>query len=81
MDYIYKNYYICSIETQEKKMAEFKKYRKYDTPNGWCYDMIYADVMQLRSAYAKGIKTSKTLEACRIYMDWRKHKQNLKGGK
>ena len=62
-------------------MAEFKKYRKYDTPNGWCYDMSYADVMQLRSAYAKGIKTAKTLEACRIYMDWRRAKQNLKGEK
>ena len=50
-------------------MAEFKKYRKYDTPNGWCYDMDYADVMQLRSVYASGIKTPETLEACRIYMD------------
>ena len=38
-------------------MAEFKKYRKYDTPKDWCYDMSYADVMQLRSAYVKGIKT------------------------
>ena len=63
------------------KMAEFKKYRNYETPEGWCYDMSYADVMQLRSAYAKGIKTAKTLEACRIYMDWRRIKQNLKGGK
>ena len=62
-------------------MAEFKKYRKYETPEGWCYDMSYADVMQLRSAYTKGIKTDKTLEACRIYRDWRGVKQNLKGEK
>ena len=62
-------------------MAEFKKYRNYETPKDWCYDMSYADVMQLRSAYNAGIKTNETLEACRIYMDWRKVKQNLKGEK
>ncbi|MEG1089809.1 MAG: hypothetical protein RSE38_00705 [Acinetobacter sp.] len=43
--------------------------------------MSYEDVMQLRSAYASGVKTPETLEACRIYMDWRKVKQKLKGEK
>lgn len=61
-------------------MAEFKKYRNYETPENWCYDMSYENVMQLRSAYNKGIKTKETFEACRIYMDWRKNKQSLKGG-
>lgn len=60
-------------------MAEFKKYRNYETPDGWCYDMSYAEVMKLRSLYSKGVKDPKTLEACRIYMDWRKQK-NLNGG-
>ena len=50
------------------------KYRNYETPVGWNYDMSYADVMQLRSAYNAGVFTDETKEACRIYMDWRRIK-------
>ena len=55
-----------------------KKYRNYETPDGWNYSMSYADVMQLRSAYNAGVKTDETKEASRIYWGWRRIKRGLK---
>lgn len=55
------------------------KYRQYATPEGWCFDMSYSDVMQLRSAYNSGIKTAETREAARIYITW-KSRMKVKRG-
>ncbi len=55
-----------------------KKYRQYETPEGWCYKMNYGEMMQLRSAYNGGVRTPETKEACSVYMDWRRKKKELK---
>lgn len=56
-----------------------KKYRQYDTPQGWCFDQSYSDVMQLRSAYNAGFKTDETRQAAKVYIAWMRLKA-LRGG-
>ena len=53
-----------------------KKYRQYETPKGWCFDMSYGDVMQLRSAYNSGIRNDETRKAAKIYITWTSRMKN-----
>lgn len=49
-------------------------------PHGWEYPISYQDMLDLRIAYNAGAKTAETRLACRVYMHYRRQKQQQTNG-